>query len=374
MATVRVRHLGALGLVVMVGLAAGAASEPATGSRLAADAAQASPKIVFVSRSRAGGGPPLSNKLYVINADGSGRQLLTSDAWTATPAWSPNPSPGGQRVAFLRHRRGAGYFAFDLYDMNADGGSVRLRAHGADGGAGPAWSPRQPYDGQGWSQIAVLRPVRGVPQLYVMNADGSLLRRRARTRVAGPICWSPDGRTIAFVGEHDGNLEIYAVNPEGGGPLRNLTRNPGDDFAPAWSPDGRKIGFTSDRDGNTEIYVMNADGTGQRNLSGDPLTDVGPAWSPDGRKIAFVSDRDGNTEIYVMNADGSGQRRLTRNTAGDYGPAWSPDGTMIAFVSQRDGHVNHEIYVMKADGSGQRNLTRTGAQEDWFAWSPGRAG
>jgi Tol biopolymer transport system component len=163
-----------------------------------------------------------------------------------------------------------------------------------------------------------------------MNPDGTEHRRLTR----GPkgrkasLVWSPDGRKLAFLsdGDHgDFQFDLYVMNAEGSG-LRRLTRNPASDSAPAWSPSGRKIAFVSNRDGTYEVYVMNADGSGQlalgartvgiRGALGDVVApDDAPAWSPDGRKIAFVSNRDGTHEVYVMNADSGGQRRLMHRGA-----------------------------------------------------------
>ena len=139
----------------------------------------------------------------------------------------------------------------------------------------------------------------------------------------GPM-WSPDGRRIVFRSERDRPSaseraacrprcqrdEIYVVDADGSG-LRRLTRNWSSDDGPVWSPDGRTILFMRSND----VYVMNADGSGQRNLTRSVIypfaTDTAPTWSPDGRKILFVSNRGGNGEVYVMNADGSDERRLT---------------------------------------------------------------
>ncbi|MCH8295756.1 PD40 domain-containing protein [Candidatus Poribacteria bacterium] len=108
---------------------------------------------------------------------------------------------------------------------------------------------------------------------------------------------------IAFCSNRDGNFEIYVMDANGNKPV-NLTRHPGDDFAPAWSPDGTKIAFWAIRDGKQEIYVMNTDGSNPVRLTNDLAQDVTPAWSQDVTQIAFGSMRNGNMDVYVMNADG----------------------------------------------------------------------
>ena len=137
---------------------------------------------------------------------------------------------------------------------------------------------------------------------------------------------------IAFSSNRDGNLEIYAINADGGNQQR-LT-NSGDvrihNWNPAWSPDGARIAFTSNRDGGMEIFVMNADGGQQQNRTKD-IDGDDPSWSPDGKRIAFVSERDGNKEIYTINVDGRrNPRRLTDNPQADTGPAWFDPAFAVA--------------------------------------------
>jgi Tol biopolymer transport system component len=312
-----IQLLGA-GLVVTVGLAAAsaAASAPATGSRVTADAAQVESKIAFIIR-----GARQGHGLYVVSSDGSGQRRVTGNVSVRTPAWSPD----GRTIAFFSDAT--------IYLMDADGSEHRRLTRRVPGKTiSLAWSP----DGRKLAWLNEGNCGMFCFHLYVVNSDGSGLRNLTGKLAAGA------------------------------GPGRGTASDP------AWSPDGQTIAFVRPNAAlGDPIYVVKADGGGLRNLTPKPVgAYAAPAWSPDGRKLAFVSDRDGNSEVYVMNADGSGQRSLTRNPAFDADPAWSPDGRSIAFRSTRDG--NPEIYVMNADGSGQRNLTRSPADEGWIAWSPGQ--
>lgn len=193
----------------------------------------------------------------------------------------------------------------------------------------------------------------------------------ADKRQAAPANHTPEPTgKLVFASERDGNYEIYAINPDGGG-LARLTNNAAADREPVWSPDAQKVAFVSTRDGNTEIYVVNA--TGEANgfnpavrLTNHPASDLSPAWSPDGTKIAFVSNRNGNDEIFLMNADGSGQTNLTNNDFDDSDPAWSPDGAKLAFVSNRD--ANEEIYTMDATGIAAANISNNAASDRHPSW------
>jgi len=214
----------------------------------------------------------------------------------------------------------------------------------------PAWSP----DGR---SIAFTSNRDGNDDIHVMNADGTGVTRLTNSTFNYWSAWSPDGGRIAYGSSYGGgNYEIHVMNADGTGVTR-LTNHSAGDTSPAWSPDGRRIAFTSSRDGNLEIYVMNADGTGVTRLTNHSAEAGSPTWSPDGRRIAFVSERDGNDEIYVMNADGTGVTRLTNHSAEDGSPTWSSDGRRIAFDSNRDGNL--EIYVMNVPASGATAASQT---------------
>jgi len=231
---------------------------------------------------------PRPNGLYVVNADGTGKRLVTRSADLNGGAWSPD----GRRILFMGHQEGT------IYVVNADGSGERALLRNA---YGATWSP----DG-----LRVAFHENG--DLRVMSLDGGEGWSVAPdAKIEGDIAWAPDGSEIAFVGSRDGNQDVYVVNADGSDE-RRLTDSAVDDRSPKWSPDGRTIAFVSGSGGyssNYDINLMNADGSGKRLLTQDGWQ---PSWSPDGRKIVFASGRSGTEEIYVMNADGSGLQNLTR--------------------------------------------------------------
>ena len=326
-------------------------------------------------------------EVNVMNADGGGQRKLSRYGGFETGLWPPVWSPDGRRIAFVRgrgaHKYGNAERDSDIYLANADGSGRRRLTQSPQRDGDPVWSP----DGRRLAFVRVRYGVGdrllGFGDIYLVNADGSGLRRLVRAisplvrMPGGPTwgfsanpAWSPDGRRIAFVSNRDGSDDIFVVNADGSG-LRNLTRSRGNDHDPVWSPDGRVIAFQGHRArpseqeravcrghcDREEIYTVNADGSGLRRLTRNWGGDGAPAWSPDGRKILYQHRND----IWVMNADGTGKRDITRSVtqpfAIDGGAAWSPDGRKIVFISNRGDGKGLEIYVMSADGSGKRKLT-----------------
>jgi tricorn protease len=136
--------------------------------------------------------------------------------------------------------------------------------------------------------------------------------------------------------------------------LTLLTTDPGYEGEPTFSPDGQTIAYVADRDGNFEIYLQQISGGPAINLTHDPAADIQPAFSPDGREIAFVSDRAGGTEIFrsapglphvggdiwVMPTLGGPPRRIVED--GSF-PSWTPDGTGIVYVHGSFRHTRIAI-------------------------------
>ncbi len=154
---------------------------------------------------------------------------------------------------------------------------------------------------------------------------------------------------------------VFSQNGSDASYNRDESAQSWDSEKPSWTPDGKSIVFSSNRDGNKEIYIMNSDGSHIRNLTNSPNPEMFPSVSPDGSKIAFVSEVDGNYDIYLMNSDGSGNKRLTDHEKIDDWPSWIEDGKKIIFDSERGGTWG--IYSMNADGSSQEVVVDTSDKE-----------
>jgi Tol biopolymer transport system component len=222
----------------------------------------------------------------------------------------------------------------------------------------------------GAHRIAFSSRRSGLPQIYVMNPDGTGVSRiSSAIQSAMTPRWSPAGDRIAFVGGDslETELQIFVVSPDGSDQI-DLTKAPGTlNWDPSWSPDGSRIAFTSKRDGNPEIYVMRFDGSGQQRLTNNPAVDSTPRWSPTGDAITFLSNRDGKNEIYSIRPNGSDQVPVTTppHDVAEY--SWSRSRT-LAFSSSLTGSI--EIYTMAWDGSGERQLTSDSLNQMEPTWSP----
>jgi Tol biopolymer transport system component len=334
---------------------------PSTGS--------AGPAIAFLSY-RGGGSWP---SLWVANADGSGAiRIAIQRSYYLGHSWSPR----GDRLAFLGGNDSA---SSGIYVANADGTGIRRLTNNTWGweaaASNVAWSP----DG---SKIVFVDHATG---MYVMNADGTGLINLgpAYSSVTWPpdrISWSPDGTRIAYSTralDSGGWPEIYVVNADGSVLTQITHGHRGTDNCcgdlntyPIWSSDGTRIAFMHEGyDLTRAIYVIHVDGSGEVDLTGTLPVAFYPSWSPDGAQLAFWSGPNGGPyQIYLMNADGSGLVRLTDGASYDECRyiSWSADGTKLAYCAQGD------VYAVGVDGKGVLNLSNNPAFDGEPDWSPRR--
>ena len=159
--------------------------------------------------------------------------------------------------------------------------------------------------------------------------------------------WSPDGKTLAYCAERNGNYDIYTI-PFAGGEETRLTTATGLDDGPDYSPDGQFIYFNSERTGTMQIWRMKTDGSGQEQLTTDEYNDWFAHPSPDGKWIVYVSfgtdvpagshPPNKDVSLRLMNLE-TKKVKVLAHLFGGQGkinvPSWSPDSKRLAFVSYR---------------------------------------
>lgn len=70
--------------------------------------------------------------------------------------------------------------------------------------------------------------------------------------------------------------------------VSQITNDPGHDVMPALSPDGRTIAFASNRQGNWNIYLIDSEGGQARQITDDSSHELHPSFSPDGSQLVYA--------------------------------------------------------------------------------------
>jgi hypothetical protein len=184
--------------------------------------------------------------------------------------------------------------------------------------------------------------------IYTLPITGGTPKRITKLAPSYWHGWSPDGKTLVYCANRNGNFDVYSIPVEGGEEKR-LTTAEGLDDGPEYSPDGRYIYFNSVRTGLMQIWRMKPDGSEQTQVTKDEYNNWFAHPSPDGKWLVIISyekdvtghpaNKDVMLRLIPVMATGYGEPQVLAKLFGGQGtinvPSWSPDSKQLAFVSYR---------------------------------------
>ena len=231
------------------------------------------------------------------------------------------------------------------------------------------WSP----DGK---TIAYIGPTGGGFDIWtVFSAGGQAQRITSTQRFKKQLRWSGDGKWLAFIAyQDDGNSDLRVVNLSENS-IVDLTDTPAEESDPVWSPDSRQIAFTERTGTKASVMSVDIESRMVHKLTDAPASDL--QWSPDGKSLVFVAnllqlrdERRENEDIFIIPAGGGEPRLLTPGTPRfrDMSPSWAPDSKRIVYTSDETGFSN--LYILDTQNGSRQTLTTGVVDNVSPKWSP----
>jgi tricorn protease len=181
--------------------------------------------------------------------------------------------------------------------------------------------------------------------------------------------FSPDGKSIAFTGNYDGNRDVYTMPVAGGVPLR-LTEHSFGDRTVDWTTDGKRVLFASIRESGkyrfNQFYMVPATGGPAEKLP-MPYAEFG-SYSPDGKQMAlnfrtqvgrnWKRYRGGwNADIHIFNFETLASENISGSSDGaDEFPMWHDN--FIYFLSDRGPEQRMNLWRYNISSKNFEQLTK----------------
>jgi TolB protein len=230
--------------------------------------------VVFVAES----GPKLARvkRLAIMDQDGANPQYLTDGSYIVM---TPRFSSTSQEITYMALRpTGSSHLPADQPGDQPPGNGRQVPGHGVR----PALLAGRQQGG--------LLGREGRQQRHLCDGPAQPLSRPASppTRPSTPRRRSRrTAAKIVFNSDRGGQAQLYVMNADGSG-VRRISYGGGRYTTPVWSPRGDFIAFTKQTGGEFHIGVMRADGGDERLLTTSYL-DEGPTWAPNGRVLMFFA-------------------------------------------------------------------------------------
>ena len=183
------------------------------------------------------------------------------------PAWSPE-----QNV--IAYSKKIGTEQYSLVIQNLTTQSIQVIYEKALQPLEPNWSP------DGAKLVFTLTDSLNNADIAIINPDGSDFKNLTKTeKIEGNPSWNPSGEKLLFFRmiDNHANLFEYVIDTD---ELIPLTYGQKNQFFGKYSSDGSKIVYVGDTDGNWDLFMMNSDGNNKSQLTFNPAFDGNPIWLP----------------------------------------------------------------------------------------------
>jgi dipeptidyl aminopeptidase/acylaminoacyl peptidase len=178
--------------------------------------------------------------------------------------------------------------------------------------------------------------------------------------------WSPDGARIAFVSNRSGheydddrNTDVWTIAAEGG-PLTKISDHSESDDHPAWSPDGKTIAFLGriQRRDLPKVYLAPATGGAASTLAvnGLDLAAKGLKWSADGRAILFEAENRGEEQVFRIDLAAKSVAPVTSGARAVHTANFNFRSATMVYLANDFRHLD-DVYVAGIDGRNERKLS-----------------
>jgi TolB protein len=259
-----------------------------------------------------------SKEIWMMDYDGANQHAVTH---LGSISISPRVSPDNSRLAFAT----LGKYGFQLKMYSLLLGRYVNFPSGSSSAESPAWAPSG-------NELAYAAAPEGSFDIWVADSNGNLGRRITNFHrgTASPTYNPKTGAQIAFISDRTGLPQLYIMNSDGSGV--QLMTDTGYASSPSWSPDGQFIAFAWDRKygpgapGGQDIYIINVTTKVWTQFTHDGGRCDFPTWSPDGRHIAYANSTDGradHTRIWTLLADPQNPQKRPLTGPGADMPNWS---------------------------------------------------
>jgi len=234
--------------------------------------------------------------------------------------WYPAVSRKGYKLAYQRVTRSLNVWEMDLVEGQKH--ILIPSTSETDQGPGPQPSP----DGQ---KIAYMSDRSGTMEIWVSDRDGKNPIQLSAIGSAGTPRWSPDGQSIAFDARTKNGIFIYTVNLKEGVP-KLLVGDTRENICPSYSPDGQWVYFTSSRTGGWQVWKIPAEG----GVPSQVTTQGGhaPMASLDGKSIFYAKTAYANPEIWQVPIDGGSEHLVSPMLRPSTWASWSVTDAGIVFA------------------------------------------